>query len=480
MIFDGWTLSFLSSSLSRKKLEIFKRIIEKNGGKVQDIPACDLDMMVHFSQRPKHALLADPQCKDLHYLFEDCHRSTEAQIGEIVVNSTDWVSDSVKESKLKDLEKYRINTIRTKRSNHEIKDVGSLLDPSFNNSKYECFRPTPLDHANKGLVAELSKIAHHRYLTGNARSELSYNRAIAALKAYPRDVKSGEEAALIRGIGPKIVGLVEEYLETGRVEVAREVQNSEQLTVLDRFTRIHGVGPKIAQHWYDLGLKSLEDLEEAASQGIIKLQQDQIIGIKYYEDFQKPILRKEVEQILQIVQKHSTGMFGDSVLVEMTGGYRRGKLLSGDADILIHPVRKGAGKGDILEKLVKALKDAGYIKDILSISKSSSSGKGKAKKIDGLDLCFMAFKPTSDSPMHRVDLIVSSQEAYPFAQLGWTGSRQFERSIRLFCSRERGLTLTDHGLTMAGNGQEVGEFAEERDIFEFLGVPYQEPSKRNC
>jgi len=71
--------------------------------------------------------------------------------------------------------------------------------------------------------------------------------------------------------------------------------------------------------------------------------------------------------------------------------------------------------------------------------------------------------------------------------LYFTGSAHFNRSLRAFCKRA-GLTLSDAGLSLAwrrkGYGKvRVGESvrcAEERDVFEALGIEYVAPEYREC
>lgn len=46
----------------------------------------------------------------------------------------------------------------------------------------------------------------------------------------------------------------------------------------------------------------------------------------------------------------------------------------------------------------------------------------------------------------RVDLIVIPQSQYYYGLVGWTGNRQFNRSMRFYAQKELGLKLTSHGL----------------------------------
>ena len=46
----------------------------------------------------------------------------------------------------------------------------------------------------------------------------------------------------------------------------------------------------------------------------------------------------------------------------------------------------------------------------------------------------------------RIDLIISPIDQFPYAILGWTGSRHFIRSIRLYSEKEMQMKLSSHGL----------------------------------
>ena len=47
---------------------------------------------------------------------------------------------------------------------------------------------------------------------------------------------------------------------------------------------------------------------------------------------------------------------------------------------------------------------------------------------------------------HRVDLIIAPASQYYYALVGWTGSKHFNRSLRLYAQRRFGRRLTSHGL----------------------------------
>lgn len=75
-------------------------------------------------------------------------------------------------------------------------------------AQYCVQRASPLICPNQGLVEALDVIRHSRELEGEARSALSYSRAIAALKAYPRKIVSRRDVVDMPYIGNKISGMV--------------------------------------------------------------------------------------------------------------------------------------------------------------------------------------------------------------------------------------------------------------------------------
>lgn len=117
----------------------------------------------------------------------------------------------------------------------------------------------------------------------------------------------------------------------------------------------------------------------------------------------------------------------------------------------------------------------------------------------------------------RLDAVVVPFAQLPFATVGWTGSKCYNRLLRHHASR-RGLCLTSHALVRRGDRRWVGQVADdpemlrrglppgppapsrdadgndwwppgwdenrrvetERDVFELLGVPYREPNERDA
>ena len=87
----------------------------------------------------------------------------------------------------------------------------------------------------------------------------------------------------------------------------------------------------------------------------------------------------------------------------------------------------------------------------LKLLRSSADADRGFENMDCLDRFFGIWHwpkgpmhPDRDAYVRRVDLVVVPIEQWGFATMGWTGSRQWNRSVRDYARRVRGLSLTSH------------------------------------
>nr|CAG8435231.1 9010_t:CDS:10 [Entrophospora candida] len=255
-------------------------------------------------------------------------------------------------------------------------------DPRFINSKFPCLRPTPLEpHYNKSLIEALKVLRKSRELSGNVKSESSYRDAIAALKSYPRDIKSGKEAIKIACIGDKIGHHIQTFLETDNIPEVEETLKDPKFQTL-----------------------YIEEIIE--------------------------ILDKEIKEIDPLY------------LLIPVGGYRRGKEINGDLDLLVsYP------EGNM---------------DPHSLSKIMS-------KLDDKGLCFFAFWQQSKNIYRQVDIVIAPKS-----------SAVFEKSFREYTKKVKKMRITSHGLFTDTSPRQRINVSNEKEIFEILEVPWLEPEMRNC
>ncbi|KAJ3110579.1 hypothetical protein HK098_000527, partial [Nowakowskiella sp. JEL0407] len=212
------------------------------------------------------------------------------------------------------------------------------LDPRYNNVKDECLRPHPLSHHNHKLVHLLEIIEKHRKLQGSEKEKnaLSYRHAIAALISYPKPIESAKEARKIKAIGPTITAKIKQFLEIGTILEAEEIAQSPEFVSKSELMQVYGVGWKTAHDWYAKGYTSIADLKKYPPH----LTPNQQIGLELYDDFQKKMTRADVEEMLAVL-KNVVQDVDEELVVVPVGGYRRGKEISGDCDVVItHPSKE--------------------------------------------------------------------------------------------------------------------------------------------
>ncbi|ORX61939.1 Nucleotidyltransferase [Hesseltinella vesiculosa] len=353
----------------------------------------------------------------------------------------------------------------------------SLAFPTDTTSKtyYACQYPAPLICPNQDLVDICLKLEHARDLTGDSMNALAYRKSIAALKNYPVKISKPQQAWALKGIGKKTGRIIADFLRDGRVQDIEMLNANPAYTILERFYSVHGVGNHTAREWLSKDYKTLEDVVAHE-----KLSADQELGIKYYDDFLKRIPRSEVELL---VEEFRAGLQDVQPDCEYTvcGSYRRGKPDSGDVDIVVtHDNAKVTQT--LLTKIVDHFKDQGHIVGVLSMSSGPDNSHVTANSVlrnrNCQALCVWLSKHPDAAKIHRrMDIIVAPKMDYPMAVLGWTGSKYFERSIRLYSKTVLGIKMTSHGLFRAGKKLNV---ESERHAFKILQLNYLEPELRNC
>ena len=329
------------------------------------------------------------------------------------------------------------------------------------------------------------------------------------LNQHPRRLSANNyasEVARLPGCGNKIALLFQEFKDTNQIQEARRDASDPRLATLKLFYEIWGVGETTARDFYNRGWRDIDDVVEYGWDSLTRSQQ---IGVKYYDELQQRIPRAEVEAIAATVLAHAneTHKPGGFQMV-VVGGYRRGKLASGDVDVVLsHPDE--AATLDFVARLVVRLERAGFVTHTLSLATTNSergqvpvSWKGSGKKagagFDTLDKAMVVWQdPTwttgearNPNPHRRVDIIVSPWKTAGCAVLGWTSGTTFQRDLRRYCKRERGLKFDSSGVRSRRDGEWVDlesgpdgrpapdMLTAERRVFAGLGLEWRPPEER--
>ncbi|BGP56672.1 hypothetical protein JCM8202v2_004302 [Rhodotorula sphaerocarpa] len=353
-------------------------------------------------------------------------------------------------------------------------------------------RHSPRPCVNQALVDELATLRAWRFLqygTGHEKF-ISYARAVSVIIGTPFKIQTVEQARKLPKIGDKLITKIEKFLKTGRIQAAHDVLASERFRVLSLLSEVQGIGPAKAKQLYDEKVvRSLEDLSRLSD---LSHSLRRYIR-KFHPDLTEKILRREVESIhnfikLQIdrVQPLShTLLCGGQVMPSCS--YRRGK---GESNDITWPHQEGVERGKLRE-IVDRLSQKGFIPNggVLSLTEAGTNrtvaANRPASRIDALDRALLIFKHPPDvasermEPKYRrVDLVVSRPGSWGCAVVGWTGSTQFERDLRLH-AQKKGFKFDSGGIRTQAKDQPV-EVATEQDVFRVLGLEYIRPELRNA
>ena len=269
-----------------------------------------------------------------------------------------------------------------------------------------------------------------------------------------------------------------------------------------------------------MGYATIQHIRQGLASEALVLPDITRIGVDCYEDFQEKMDRKEVRQIGDIVVQACREKFPGAD-IDIMGSFRRRKEKIGDVDVLItHPDFFDTTPRGALGELVSRLKRRGHIayhlNHVEGVSDSVLENSSEASEMGDLitkqpsetfkftkngqeqpgSASYMGvfFSPMKPGIRRRIDI-----KLYPFAQkafatLYFTGSSYFNRSMRLWATRKKAMSLNDHGIypikisgaavKATARGKEfisdsIGA-STEREIFDLLGLEYRHPHERDC
>uniref|UniRef100_A0A8C7DMK7 DNA nucleotidylexotransferase n=1 Tax=Oncorhynchus kisutch TaxID=8019 RepID=A0A8C7DMK7_ONCKI len=410
-------------------------------------------------------------------------------VSRLQVLDISWFTDSMREG--------RPVTVET---SHCIPDTSSTVTEcspptaDANVSQYACLRRTTTENHNKIFTDVLEELAENSEFNESKGPCLAFRRAASVLKSLPSAVHCLGAIQGLPCLGEHTKAVMEEILIFGRSFKVEEVQSDERYQALKLFTSVFGVGPKTAEKWYRRGLRSLKEI---LAEPNIQLNRMQRAGFLYYRDISKAVSKTEAKALRSIIEETAHWIAPDSILA-LTGGFRRGKEYGHDVDFLLTMPEMGKEEG-LLLRVIDRLRDQGillYCEHQGSTVDMSKLPSRRFEAMDHFEKCFLILR-LEEGQMERdeglqkdpgesrgwravrVDLVAPPVDRYAFALLGWTGSRQFERDLRRFARKERGMCLDNHALYDKTKKLFLPATSEE-DIFAHLGLEYVEPWQRNA
>ena len=256
------------------------------------------------------------------------------------------------------------------------------------------------------------------------------------------------------GIGKDIAAKIGELADTGAIRYHQELLQEFPPTILD-LLNLQGVGPKtVARLYGDLGIRTLEELEQAARDGRVRDMKG--MGAK-----KEALILKALEEQRRFVGRRLTAEAHDTAAglvaalrehapeaeIHMVGSLRRGCETCGDLDIL------AAGAPP---SIMDAFTGYQLVERILAHGDTKSSVR-----------LWGGF---------QADLRTVPRESLGAAQQYFTGSKAHNIVLR-DRAIQRGMKLNEYGLYKVDDDTRIaGE--DEAGIYEALGLAYVPPELR--
>jgi DNA polymerase (family 10) len=259
------------------------------------------------------------------------------------------------------------------------------------------------------------------------------------------------------GVGKTIAEKIDALLAEGEIPAARKLK-AKIPSGLVLVTRIPGLGPKRARQLHDeLGIDSVESLRAAAEAQQIRTVAG--FGAKAEEKILAALAAgadgSEKERVLLSVAREvgcalveGLRASGTAERVELAGSARRWADTCKDLDVVVASGEPG--------KVVDAFAALPEIDEVTSRGPAGA----KATTHQGLD----------------VDLRVVGADSFGSLLQHFTGSGRHNEALRTAAVRQ-GLHVSEYGILDDATG-ETERFADERAVYERLGMAYVEPELR--
>jgi DNA polymerase (family 10) len=312
---------------------------------------------------------------------------------------------------------------------------------------------------NKEVAKLFNEISEYLEMEGVAFKPYAYQKAAMTLETLKDDLgdlyRQGGLKALkkIPGIGESMALKIEEYLNTGKMQYYEDFKAKMPINLED-IVGVEGVGPKKAKVLYEqLGIKTLEELEEAARAHKIaplfgfgqKTEENILQGIGFVKTSKGRFLLGDLLPLAQGVLEKLRAL-PEVEKIDTAGSLRRMKETIGDVDILVvsnHPEKVM----DFFVSLPGVVKVWGH-----------GNTKSSVRLKEGFDM----------------DLRVIPPESYGAALQYFTGSKEHNIALRKIAI-DQGYKLSEYGLFQ---GETPVAAETEEEVYAKLGMAWIPPELR--
>ncbi|MDD2903428.1 MAG: DNA polymerase/3'-5' exonuclease PolX [Syntrophales bacterium] len=312
---------------------------------------------------------------------------------------------------------------------------------------------------NKEIARIFNEISEYLEMDGVAFKPYAYQKAAMTLENLPGDLDGlyhqGGLKALkkIPGIGESMAQKIEEYLTTGKIRYYEDLKAKMPIN-LEEIVGVEGVGPKKAKVLFEqLGIRTLEELEEAAQAHKIaplfgfgpKTEENILQGIGFLKTAKGRFLIGDILPLAQEILEKLRGL-KEVEQADVAGSLRRRKETIGDVDFLVIS-NKPEKVMDFFVNLPGVVKVWGH-----------GTTKSSVRLKEGFDM----------------DLRVIPGESYGAALQYFTGSKEHNIALRKIAI-EQGYKLSEYGLFQ---GETPVAAKKEEEVYARLGLAWIPPDLR--
>jgi DNA polymerase (family 10) len=306
-----------------------------------------------------------------------------------------------------------------------------------------------------GILYELDGADRYRIL--------AYENAAKTVSEWPQSLEQMSHEGRLQelpGVGKTLAEKITALVETGTIPAADELKKRIPEGLV-QVTRVPGLGSKTASRLHtELGVEDLDGLRAAAEQGQIrelkglgeKVENNILEGLDSMEknsgDAGGRVLLSKVLPLAEQLIEDLSAVDGCK-RIEPGGSVRRWADTCHDLDLV--------AASDDPEALIEAFTSHPLV------SKVDSSGEAGASV-------------TTNSGI-QIDLRLTGPETYGNLLQHFTGSMEHNVELRER-AQDRGLSVSEHGVTEVGKRKRVHRFDDEHGVYELLGLEYIEPELR--
>jgi DNA polymerase (family X) len=291
----------------------------------------------------------------------------------------------------------------------------------------------------------------------------AYTNAARALETFSGNFQTTvaeDKLGELNGIGDAITKKISEYVQTGRLEYFEKLQAEFPETIFELF-EITGLGGKKVKVLYEqLGVRTIVELEAAASDGRIaelagfgaKTAANLLQAIEQRRKHSGRFLLSDAKIWSDALLEHFQG-HPDVSQISAGGSFRRGRETIGDLDILIATKQP--------QRVIEHFLSHGAIDRVLA------RGETKASVLLNHGM--------------QADLRVVANIEFPFALCYFTGSKEHNVALR-GRALQSGWTLNEYRLGPEPGSKRIPkpipEIRTEADLYRALGLAYIPPELR--